>query len=191
MQRIARSGQPIAGLFFRLVCYNRLLTCTLIFNTPLFPPVPTARRVCDTPQHSPGAARAGGPEKTRVYAPCDQQNRFTLTTPQRSKKRPMEFITQQTQNLSLAGAAPRQQKKYGGQRGHQKNRRGGKANHNKQKQPGDNKENQRNGANARRRHRQHRGGGGQKRALAAAAAAGQPPPAAALLQACSKLAANM
>ena len=90
----------------------------------------------------------------------------------------MEFITQQTQNLSLAGAPPQrqQQKKYG-QRGHQKNRRGGKANHNnKQKQPGDNKENQRNGANARRRHRQHRGGGGQKRALAAAAAAGQPPP---------------
>ena len=90
----------------------------------------------------------------------------------------MEFITQQTQNMSLAGAPPQrqQQKKYG-QRGHQKNRRGGKANHNnKQKQPGDNKENQRNGANARRRHRQHRGGGGQKRALAAAAAAGQPPP---------------
>ena len=88
----------------------------------------------------------------------------------------MEFITQQTQNMSLATAPQRQPKKYG-QRGHQKNRRGGgKANHNKQKQPGDNKENQRNGANARRRHRQHRGGGGQKRALAAAAAAGQPPP---------------
>ena len=89
----------------------------------------------------------------------------------------MEFITQQTQSMSLAGGAPPQRqpnKKYG-QR-NQKNRRGGKANHNKQKQPGDNKENQRNGANARRRHRQHRGGGGQKRALAAAAAAGQPPP---------------
>jgi hypothetical protein len=89
----------------------------------------------------------------------------------------MEFITQQTQNMSLATAPPPQRvgqpKKYGQ---HKKNRRGGKANHNKQKQPGDNKENQRNGANARRRHRQHRGGGGQKRALAAAAAAGQPPP---------------
>ena len=88
----------------------------------------------------------------------------------------MEFITQQTQSMSLAAAPQQRQPKKYGQRGHQKNRRGGKANHNKQKPPGDNKENQRNGANARRRHRQHRGGGGQKRALAAAAAAGQPPP---------------
>ena len=63
----ARSGfrPKTAGLFFRLVSY-RPLEVHVNFRHAASSAGTHGTTFCDTPRHSPEAARAGGPEKNRV-----------------------------------------------------------------------------------------------------------------------------